>query len=226
MQIAAIVFRKILHKFEQVSGEGDSAIFKPFKAYLVLKSCLLGKANVEVIYPVGAFVVLLWSMFKQLNIVNSATMMCLFCYSSNASQVCSKCTVARYCNATCQRSHWPAHKDVCKPPQTSQPQSASSPYSPIQSEQSTQSTQPPPVVASEKPIVVEELSDMAHNHDCRSQRKRRRKIQLRESNVTDTTTNDSSANPKDENSGNQQTVHNKQIQQNDNQKSSSSCCIQ
>lgn len=29
---------------------------------------------------------------------------------------CSRCKSAKYCDATCQRMHWPIHKNVCQPP--------------------------------------------------------------------------------------------------------------
>ncbi|TRM63629.1 ankyrin repeat-containing domain protein [Schizophyllum amplum] len=30
-------------------------------------------------------------------------------------KMCAKCRTVRYCNATCQRAHWPSHKTVCRP---------------------------------------------------------------------------------------------------------------
>jgi len=41
---------------------------------------------------------------------------CLAC-GRPATKACSRCKAKIYCSATCQRSHWPAHKQVCAPPE-------------------------------------------------------------------------------------------------------------
>lgn len=47
---------------------------------------------------------------------------CFKCHSlhpaggEGALQRCSRCHLARYCSAACQRSDWPLHKQVCHPP--------------------------------------------------------------------------------------------------------------
>lgn len=45
-------------------------------------------------------------------------LMCWACRSCGKftpkMQMCSKCGCTKYCCAACQRSHWPAHKLVCK----------------------------------------------------------------------------------------------------------------
>ena len=38
---------------------------------------------------------------------------CFHCHAETASFRCKRCQTARYCNATCQRAHWPSHKLVC-----------------------------------------------------------------------------------------------------------------
>jgi MYND finger len=38
---------------------------------------------------------------------------CFNCHAETASFRCKRCQTARYCNATCQRAHWPNHKLVC-----------------------------------------------------------------------------------------------------------------
>jgi hypothetical protein len=35
------------------------------------------------------------------------------CASEEASSVCSRCEVVRYCSRECQRADWKAHKPVC-----------------------------------------------------------------------------------------------------------------
>lgn len=39
---------------------------------------------------------------------------CLKCTSAEGIHACSRCIVARYCSAECQRAHFPAHKAECK----------------------------------------------------------------------------------------------------------------
>jgi hypothetical protein len=36
------------------------------------------------------------------------------CAKDMAAMKCGRCQSVRYCNATCQRAHWTAHKKVCK----------------------------------------------------------------------------------------------------------------
>jgi len=36
------------------------------------------------------------------------------CRKPNAPLQCSRCLCARYCDATCQKSHWKIHKKICK----------------------------------------------------------------------------------------------------------------
>lgn len=47
-------------------------------------------------------------------------MLCRVC-KQPAHQLCSRCGVARYCTAECQRADWPTHKTECSP-QTHAPQ--------------------------------------------------------------------------------------------------------
>eukprot|EP01113_Clastostelium_recurvatum_P051378 TRINITY_DN9971_c0_g2_i1.p1 TRINITY_DN9971_c0_g2~~TRINITY_DN9971_c0_g2_i1.p1 ORF type:complete len:158 (+),score=25.00 TRINITY_DN9971_c0_g2_i1:381-854(+) len=46
---------------------------------------------------------------------NSSSSSCSSC-GSHASDLlmCSRCKLASYCNATCQRAHWRTHKKTCK----------------------------------------------------------------------------------------------------------------
>ena len=39
---------------------------------------------------------------------------CLGCGAERALKTCSKCKVARFCNAECQALVWPAHQPKCK----------------------------------------------------------------------------------------------------------------
>lgn len=43
----------------------------------------------------------------------SAGPSCGACGSTSASMKCGRCKAVCYCNATCQRAHWKAHKTVC-----------------------------------------------------------------------------------------------------------------
>jgi len=45
---------------------------------------------------------------------------CSYCgkVSDKALNKCSRCRVAEYCNATCQKAHWKDHKTECKKPET------------------------------------------------------------------------------------------------------------
>lgn len=40
---------------------------------------------------------------------------CLVCGSSQNVSKCSRCRLAFYCSAACQKEHWPHHRVVCKP---------------------------------------------------------------------------------------------------------------
>jgi hypothetical protein len=40
---------------------------------------------------------------------------CLVCGSSQNVSKCSRCRLAFYCSAACQKEHWPYHRVVCKP---------------------------------------------------------------------------------------------------------------
>jgi hypothetical protein len=42
------------------------------------------------------------------------TVHCRNCAKPNVTLQCSRCTVARYCNAECQKADWPNHKSGCK----------------------------------------------------------------------------------------------------------------
>ena len=39
---------------------------------------------------------------------------CYHCDTPNAPKLCARCLVARYCDAHCQRRHWPDHKRGCR----------------------------------------------------------------------------------------------------------------
>ena len=41
-------------------------------------------------------------------------MSCASCGKPNAKQRCGGCRSAHYCNETCQKNHWGAHKGPCK----------------------------------------------------------------------------------------------------------------
>jgi len=47
---------------------------------------------------------------------------CLTCGEVNPPKKCSKCKVATYCDATCQRLHWPTHKFFCEQMRTQREQ--------------------------------------------------------------------------------------------------------
>lgn len=38
---------------------------------------------------------------------------CMSCGSINPEKICSRCHIARYCNSTCQKTHWPTHNSNC-----------------------------------------------------------------------------------------------------------------
>jgi MYND finger len=40
---------------------------------------------------------------------------CAICKKQTKTR-CSRCSAVYYCSATCQRTHWPTHRTVCKPP--------------------------------------------------------------------------------------------------------------
>lgn len=56
--------------------------------------------------------------------MSAAAKLCWTC-DKPATQLCSQCSVARYCDVTCQRADWKVHKRVCGPPTApSQPKRA------------------------------------------------------------------------------------------------------
>ncbi|KAF8904896.1 hypothetical protein CPB85DRAFT_957713 [Mucidula mucida] len=51
---------------------------------------------------------------KHLNIIHGDTPKCAKCLPDGAKlQTCSRCQLARYCNAECQRANWSLHKTRC-----------------------------------------------------------------------------------------------------------------
>jgi SET and MYND domain-containing protein len=46
-------------------------------------------------------------------VLNDACHQCLQPLSPDHTSRCSRCQLAYYCNATCQRAHWAAHRDEC-----------------------------------------------------------------------------------------------------------------
>jgi tetratricopeptide (TPR) repeat protein len=49
-------------------------------------------------------------------LVNATVHCCAECGEEGGAslKVCKACMIVRYCNAECQRNHWPKHKKVCK----------------------------------------------------------------------------------------------------------------
>lgn len=48
-------------------------------------------------------------------LIAARTTQCLVCGSSQNVSKCSRCRLAFYCSAACQKEHWPFHRGVCKP---------------------------------------------------------------------------------------------------------------
>ncbi|MCH9627908.1 MAG: hypothetical protein S4CHLAM2_15560 [Chlamydiales bacterium] len=46
--------------------------------------------------------------------VEDAYLKCGACQLSTAALRCAVCHIQKYCNVTCQKAHWPAHKQVCQ----------------------------------------------------------------------------------------------------------------
>lgn len=52
---------------------------------------------------------------------------CMICGSMRNISKCSRCRRAYYCSAACQKEHWPAHKQGCKPVPPALPAASTSP---------------------------------------------------------------------------------------------------